>query len=133
MGGRTSRGGSAVGVLPALRLGIPVRSLGSAGFAVHRRVLLPMLSTGTGDSVAYGRCRRHPERKGVGRNGESGFAVLLAELISATRRAWAFRTAPDLAADLRTALTETRRLPRVAMETLVIIALHQPITRAEIE
>jgi len=54
VGGRTPRGGSAVGVLPALRLGISVRSLGSAGFAVHRRVLLPMLSTGTGDSVAAG-------------------------------------------------------------------------------
>ena len=47
--------------------------------------------------------------------------------------AWTFRTAPDLAPKLQTALTETRRLPRVAMETLVIIALHQPITRAEIE
>ena len=46
---------------------------------------------------------------------------------------WTFRTAPDLAPKLRPALTETRRLPRVAMETLVIIALHQPITRAEIE
>jgi len=50
-----------------------------------------------------------------------------------TGGAWTFRTAPDLAPDLQTALTETRRLPRVAMETLVIIALHQPITRTEIE
>jgi segregation and condensation protein B len=50
-----------------------------------------------------------------------------------TGNAWAFRTAPDLAAELRTVLTETRRLPRVAMETLVIIALHQPVTRPEIE
>ena len=47
--------------------------------------------------------------------------------------AWTFRTAPDLAAKLQPALTETRCLPRVAMETLVIIALHQPITGAEIE
>jgi segregation and condensation protein B len=46
---------------------------------------------------------------------------------------WAFRTAPDLAPALRPALSETRRLPRVAMETLVVIALHQPVTRAEIE
>ncbi|MCF3945788.1 SMC-Scp complex subunit ScpB [Acidiphilium iwatense] len=46
---------------------------------------------------------------------------------------WSFRTAPDLAAPLREVLTETRRLPRVAMETLVVIALHQPITRANIE
>jgi segregation and condensation protein B len=46
---------------------------------------------------------------------------------------WLFRAAQDLAPKLRTALTETRCLPRVAMETLVIIRLHQPITRAEIE
>ncbi len=30
-------------------------------------------------------------------------------------------------------MTEARRLPRVAMETLVLIALHQPVTRPEIE
>ncbi|NPD68654.1 hypothetical protein HN018_22825 (plasmid) [Lichenicola cladoniae] len=35
---------------------------------------------------------------------------------------WVFRTAPDLAEKLREALRETRRLPRVAMECLVIIA-----------
>jgi segregation and condensation protein B len=50
-----------------------------------------------------------------------------------TGGAWTFRTAPDLAPTLRTVLTETRRLPRVAMETLAIIALHQPVTRPEIE
>ena len=46
---------------------------------------------------------------------------------------WAFRTATDLAAPLRTGLSETRRLPRVAMETLVVIALYQPLTRTDIE
>jgi segregation and condensation protein B len=46
---------------------------------------------------------------------------------------WTFRTAPDLGAKLREMMTEKRRLPRVVMETLVLIALHQPITRAEIE
>jgi segregation and condensation protein B len=46
---------------------------------------------------------------------------------------WTFRTAPDLAPRLREIMTETRRLPRSAMETLVVIALHQPVTRAEIE
>ncbi len=30
-------------------------------------------------------------------------------------------------------MAESRRLPRVAMETLVLIALHQPVTRAEVE
>ncbi len=46
---------------------------------------------------------------------------------------WTFRTAPDLAPQLREMMTETRRLPRAVMETLVLIALHQPVTRSEIE
>ncbi|MDA8052379.1 MAG: SMC-Scp complex subunit ScpB [Rhodospirillales bacterium] len=44
-----------------------------------------------------------------------------------------FRTAPDLAARLRTVVQQPRRLPRAAMETLAIIAYHQPVTRPEIE
>ncbi len=44
-----------------------------------------------------------------------------------------FRTAPDLAPRLRKVVEIPRRLPRVAMETLAIIAYHQPVTRAEIE
>jgi segregation and condensation protein B len=43
------------------------------------------------------------------------------------------RTAPDLGASLRIEGTETRRLSRAAVETLAIIAYHQPVTRAEIE
>ncbi len=44
-----------------------------------------------------------------------------------------FRSAPDLAPRLRKVIEAPRRLPRVAMETLAIIAYHQPMTRAEIE
>ena len=44
-----------------------------------------------------------------------------------------FRTAPDLAPSLRKVIEVPRRLPRVAMETLAIIAYHQPCTRPEIE
>jgi segregation and condensation protein B len=46
---------------------------------------------------------------------------------------WQFRTAPDLAATLRKVVELQRRLPRVAMETLAIVAYHQPVTRSEIE
>ncbi|MGE0734787.1 MAG: SMC-Scp complex subunit ScpB [Alphaproteobacteria bacterium] len=46
---------------------------------------------------------------------------------------WAFRTAPDLAGRLQIERTVTRKLSRAAVETLAIIAYHQPITRAEIE
>lgn len=46
---------------------------------------------------------------------------------------WMFRTAPDLAFLLRREVQDQRRLSRAAVETLAIIAYHQPITRAEIE
>ncbi len=46
---------------------------------------------------------------------------------------WQFRTAPDLAPALRRVVVQPRRLPRAAMETLSIIAYHQPVTRPEIE
>ena len=46
---------------------------------------------------------------------------------------WAFRTAPDLAAQLRVERPVTRKLSRAAVETLAVIAYHQPVTRAEIE
>jgi segregation and condensation protein B len=46
---------------------------------------------------------------------------------------WQFRTAPDIAPLLRKIVELPRRLPRVAMETLAIIAYHQPCTRTEIE
>ena len=46
---------------------------------------------------------------------------------------WQFRTAPDLAFLLRKERPEQKRLSRAAIETLAIIAYHQPVTRAEIE
>ena len=46
---------------------------------------------------------------------------------------WAFRTAPDLASHLRLERASPRKLSRVGLETMAIIAYHQPVTRAEIE
>lgn len=46
---------------------------------------------------------------------------------------WAFRTAADLGFVLRREQVEKRPLSRAALETLAIIAYHQPVTRAEIE
>ncbi len=48
-------------------------------------------------------------------------------------KSWAFRTAPDLASQLTVATETTRKLGRAAVETLAIIAYHQPVTRGEIE
>lgn len=47
--------------------------------------------------------------------------------------AWAIRTAPDLGFLMSHEVVETRKLSRAAVETLAIIAYHQPATRAEIE
>lgn len=46
---------------------------------------------------------------------------------------WAFRTAGDLAFVLEKYAHEERRLSKAALETLAIVAYHQPVTRAEIE
>ena len=46
---------------------------------------------------------------------------------------WAFRTADDLAFLFSRDVVEQRKLSRAAMETLAIVAYHQPVTRAEIE
>ena len=46
---------------------------------------------------------------------------------------WAFRTAPDLGYLLERHAVEQRKLSKAALETLAIIAYHQPATRSEIE
>jgi len=46
---------------------------------------------------------------------------------------WQFRSAADLGPVLRKIVELPRRLPRVAMETLAIVAYHHPVTRTEIE
>jgi len=48
-------------------------------------------------------------------------------------KAWHFQTSPDLASLLRPEREESRRLSRAAVETLAIIAYHEPVSRAEIE
>jgi segregation and condensation protein B len=58
-----------------------------------------------------------------------GRGVVLTE----TDGQWAFRTATDLGDALQIEKEVQRKLSRAAMETLAIVAYHQPITRAEIE
>jgi len=47
--------------------------------------------------------------------------------------AWAIRTASDLGFLMQKETIEVRKLSRAAIETLAIVAYHQPVTRAEIE
>jgi len=46
---------------------------------------------------------------------------------------WAFRTAVDLAGDLHIEVEKAKKLTRATLETLAIIAYHEPVTRSEIE
>lgn len=50
-----------------------------------------------------------------------------------TGAGWRFQSAPDLASLFAETREAARRLPKAAMETLAVIAYHQPVTRSEIE
>ncbi len=86
---------------------------------VPTRQLTQLLPDGTDTDAVLAQLREHYATRGV-------------ELVE-VGGGWQFRTAPDLAAKLRRVVQVPRRLPRVAMETLAIIAYHQPVTRPEIE
>ena len=76
---------------------------------------------------------------GEGADVEGLLALLAAHYagrgVTLVRRAdkWAFRTAEDLSFLLRRETTDNRPLSRAALETLAIIAYHQPATRTEVE
>ena len=53
--------------------------------------------------------------------------------VVAVGKSWAIRTAPELGPRLKIETTVVRKPSRAAIETLAIIAYHQPVTRAEIE
>ena len=75
--------------------------------------------------------------------GANGFDAVLAELaqdyagrgiqLEQTGTRFAFRTAPDLTSHLSVEREEERKLSKAALETLAIIAYHQPATRGDIE
>ena len=79
----------------------------------------PMLPRDLDPGVVFSALERHCAGRGV--------------ILARAGEGWTFRTAPDLGAQVRGMMTEARRLPRAVMETLVLIALHQPVTRGEIE
>ena len=86
---------------------------------VPERAIAERLPDGTDVSAALDALAEHYRGRGVN--------------LVQTGSGWAFRTAADLAGQLKLEIVEPRKLPRVALETLAIIAYHQPVTRAEIE
>jgi segregation and condensation protein B len=75
------------------------------------------------DSIDVGSALARLKRRYVGRG------VVLAEVAGG----WRFQTAPDLAYLMEERREEPKKLSRAALETLAIIAYHQPCTRSEIE
>ena len=81
--------------------------------------LIGRMPHGCDPSEALARLRKRYEGRGVN--------------IVKVGDAWAIRTAPDLGFLMQKETVETRKLSRAAIETLAIVAYHQPVTRAEIE
>ena len=101
---------------------------------IERRVEA-LLFAAAGPLSAADIARRLPEGADVGR----AIASLRARYqgrgveLECVADRWRFRTAVDLGFLMTEEREEPRRLSKAALETLAIIAYHQPITRAEIE
>ncbi len=118
-----------------LSLPVTVMRLPSAGRGEKLRILEALLFAAT-EPLGEDRLAEHIPQGG-------DIRALLEELqafytgrgINLVRTAgkWAFRTAQDLSFLLQRYTQVQRRLSRAALETLSIIAYHQPVTRADIE
>ena len=104
-------------------LGDDVRSVEAALFAAEGPMTLDEIRNYVGVHVDIG------EALSILAEHYSGRGIELVEL----GKRWHFQTAPDLAHLLRRERDEPRKLSRAAVETLAIIAYHEPVSRAEIE
>jgi len=86
---------------------------------VSEKILARLLQEGANMAAALKELKAHYAGRGV-------------NLVKAGK-SWAFRTALDLAPHLNREVEVSRKLSRAAVETLAIIAYHQPVTRGEIE
>ena len=91
----------------------------AAGRPVDAATLAAQLPNGTDVEAGLARLAAHYQHRGI-------------HLVKVAG-GWTFRTAPDLAEHLTIHRVVRRRLSRAALETLAIIAYHQPVTRAEVE
>jgi segregation and condensation protein B len=84
------------------------------------------------EAVLAARLPPNVDLRGVLRRLQAEYAPRGVNLVRIGGR-WMFRTASDLSWLLSRETVEPKKLSRAAMETLAIIAYHQPVTRAEIE
>ncbi|MBS0550562.1 MAG: SMC-Scp complex subunit ScpB [Proteobacteria bacterium] len=112
-----------------------VTDIVSADHPQHLRLIEALLFAGTAALDEKDLAERLPN--------DANIPVLLADLtelyanrgvnVMKVAGGYAFRTAPDLSEKLKIEKPVTRKLSRAAIETLAIIAYHQPVTRTEIE
>jgi segregation and condensation protein B len=107
----------------AMRLGAGVRIAEALLFAsrepLSEEVLTEALPAGVATKDVIAHLETHYAARGV--------------TLQRVGKAWCFRTAPDLGYLMSKEIEEPKKLSRAAVETLAIIAYHQPVTRAEIE
>ena len=100
-----------------------VRAVEATLFAAEQPMTVEQIRAYVGDAVdvpvALAKLTEHYSGRGI-------------ELVQ-RGKAWHFQTAADLAHLLRREREESRKLSRAAVETLAIIAYHEPVSRAEIE
>ncbi len=100
-----------------------VRAVEAALFAAEQPMTPEQIRAYVGDSIdvaaALDKLAQHYDGRGI-------------ELVQRGKM-WHFQTAADLAHLLRREREESRKLSRAAVETLAIIAYHEPVSRAEIE
>src|SRR5919198_6756314 len=112
-----------------------VTDVGSPDHAQHLRLLEALIFAGTQALDEKELADRLPNDADVNRlladlaEHYAGRGVNLVKVAGG----YGFRTAPDLSEKLKIERPVTRKLSRAAIETLAIIAYHQPVTRAEIE
>jgi len=107
-----------------------MRELSDAVRAVEACLFAAEEPLGIDDLVAY--VGTNIDVKAALEELEAHYAGRGIELVERGRR-WHFQSAADLAHILRREREESRRLSRAAVETLAIIAYHEPVSRAEIE
>jgi segregation and condensation protein B len=102
---------------------IAMRSVEATLFAAEEPMTVEQIRSYVGDAIdvidTLKRLEEHYAGRGI-------------ELVQ-RGRTWHFQTAADLAHLLRREREESRKLSRAAVETLAIIAYHEPVSRAEIE
>lgn len=100
-----------------------IRVLEAMLFAAEEPLSTQDLHERTGEKIDVGgallKLKKHYEGRGV--------------VLFESEGMWSFRTASDLSDHLTIERQSERKLSKAAMETLAIIAYHQPVTRAEIE